>query len=81
MLYLTFTTIASVDLAHYRVSHAKDWVSVVCGTIIISILVPSVGNCFRQTSADCIALPSDVSNDECLLGDAAPKARNGGNYS
>ena len=33
MLYLTFTTITSVDLAHYRVSRAKDWVSVNCGTI------------------------------------------------
>ena len=33
MLYLTCTTITSVDLAHYEVSHAKDWVSVDCGTI------------------------------------------------
>ena len=32
MLYLTCTTIPSVDLAHYIVSHAKDWVSVDCGT-------------------------------------------------
>ena len=32
MVYLTFTMISSVDLAHYRVSHAKDWVSVDCGT-------------------------------------------------
>ena len=32
MLYLTCTTIASVDLAQYRVSLAKDWVSVECGT-------------------------------------------------
>ena len=28
MLYLTCTMISSVDLAHYGVSHAKDWVSV-----------------------------------------------------
>ena len=28
MLYLTCTTIISVDLAHYGVSRAKDWVSV-----------------------------------------------------
>ena len=28
MLYLTCTTISSVDLAHYGVSRAKDWVSV-----------------------------------------------------
>ena len=33
MLYLTCTTITSIDLAHYRVSRAKDWVSVKCGTI------------------------------------------------
>ena len=32
MLYLTCTTISSVDLAQYRVSLAKDWVSVECGT-------------------------------------------------
>ena len=35
MLYLTCTTITSVDLAHYGVSRAKDWVSVDCGTITI----------------------------------------------
>ena len=34
MLYLTCTTITSVDLAHYGVSRAKDWVSVDCGTRI-----------------------------------------------
>ena len=33
MLYLTCTTITSIDLAHYGVSRAKDWVSVKCGTI------------------------------------------------
>ena len=32
MLYLTCTMISSVDIAHYRVSHAKDWVSMDCGT-------------------------------------------------
>ena len=32
MFYLTCTTITSVDLAHDRVSRAKDWVSVDCGT-------------------------------------------------
>ena len=35
LLYLTCTTITSVDLAHYGLSHAKDWISVDCGTIII----------------------------------------------
>ena len=33
MLYLTYTTIVSVDLADYGVSRAKDWVSVNCGTM------------------------------------------------
>ena len=32
MLYLTCTTITSIDLAHYGVSRAKDRVSVKCGT-------------------------------------------------
>ena len=32
MLYLTCTTISSVDLAQYGVSLAKDWVSVESGT-------------------------------------------------
>ena len=32
MLYLTYTMVSSVDLAHYGVSRAKDWVSVNCGT-------------------------------------------------
>ena len=32
MLYLTCTTISSVDLAHYGLSRAKDLVSVDCGT-------------------------------------------------
>ena len=33
MLYLTCTTITSVDLAHYGVSRVKDRVSGDCGTI------------------------------------------------
>ena len=51
MLYLTCTTITSVDLAHYGVSRAKEWVSVDCGTsrfkyvaksrFSLHILVPS----------------------------------------
>ena len=32
MLYLTCTTMTSVDLTLYGVSRAKDWVSVDCGT-------------------------------------------------
>ena len=35
MLYLTCTMISSIDLAHYRVSGAKDRVSMDCGTIFI----------------------------------------------
>ena len=33
MLYHSCTTKTSVDLAHYGVSRAKDWVSLDCGTI------------------------------------------------
>ena len=36
MLYLTCTTITSVDFAHYGVYRAKDWVSVDCGTKYLS---------------------------------------------
>ena len=32
MLYLTCTTITSIDLAQYGVSLAKDWISVECGS-------------------------------------------------
>ena len=31
-LYHMGTMISSVDLAHYGISRAKDWVSVDCGT-------------------------------------------------
>ena len=37
MLYLTCTTITSVDLAHYEVSRANNWVSVDCGTRLFCI--------------------------------------------
>ena len=37
MLYLTCTMMSSVELAHYGVSRAKDWVSVDCGTIQFKI--------------------------------------------
>ena len=39
MLYLTCTTITSVDLAYYRVSRAKDWVSVDCSTRYASTIM------------------------------------------
>ena len=32
MLYPTCTIISRLDLAHYDISRAKDWVSVYCGT-------------------------------------------------
>ena len=36
MLYLTCTMISIVDLAFCGVSHAKDWVTVNCGTNVFS---------------------------------------------
>ena len=39
MLYLTCTTITSVDLVHCGVSRAKDWVSVDCGTSIDNLII------------------------------------------
>ena len=39
MLYLTCTTITSVDLAHYGVSRVKDCVSVDCGTIFNTLYI------------------------------------------
>ena len=38
MLYLTCTTISSIDLAQYEVALAKDRVSVECGTMFIYTL-------------------------------------------
>ena len=38
MLFLTFTMISSVDLAHHGVFHAKCWISVDCGTITVITL-------------------------------------------
>ena len=51
MLYLTCTTITSVDLAHYGVSRAKDWVSVHCGTIFNErhFQLPSVAKYFPSS--------------------------------
>ena len=37
MLYLTCTTIPSVDLAHYEVSRAEDWIS----GIVVQSLIPA----------------------------------------
>ena len=37
MLYLTCTTIISVDLGQCGVALAEDWVSVKCGTMSITV--------------------------------------------
>ena len=53
MLYLTCTTITSVDLAHYGVSRAKDWVSVDCGTSFVGTsLCTSACIFYRFISSD-----------------------------
>ena len=39
MLYPICTMIFGVDLAHYRVSRVKDWVSVDCGTFVNGLLL------------------------------------------
>ena len=78
MLYLTCTTITSIDLAYY-VSRAKDWVSVDCGTsfnvfcfryrlkkIVILIphetLLPSPGCLINTVLACLIKSPVSGSN-------------------
>ena len=43
MLYLTCTTTTSVDFANLGVTHAKDWVSVDCGTTRIYIMIQKNG--------------------------------------
>ena len=52
MLYLTCTTITSIDLAHYGVSRAKDWVSVKCGTISIIIRIYNTYFLFVKRNVD-----------------------------
>ena len=47
MLYLTCTTIISVDLAQYGVALAEDWVSVECGIIFHSEHSKSFVTSFR----------------------------------
>ena len=50
MLYLTCTTITSVDLAHYGVSRAKDWVSVDYGTSYFVLCIGPWMTRFRNVS-------------------------------
>ena len=52
MLYLTCTMISRVDLSHYRVSHAKDWVSVDCATSTIRQLFANNFAKFNFESSD-----------------------------
>ena len=48
MLFLICTVIFSVDLAHYGVSRAKDWVSVDCGTISFGVFFVSKGSNYSE---------------------------------
>ena len=59
MFYLTCTTITSVDLAHYGVYRAKDWVSVNCGTNAVTLILISMvplNNMPNKTSLSSIAV-------------------------
>ena len=53
MLYLTCTMISSVDLAHFGVSRAKDWVSVDCGKNVVLCLI-----CYRYSVCDVKSNPT-----------------------
>ena len=64
----TFTTINSVDLAHYRVSRAKDWVSVDCGRLAIAIAF-SPTMCYCQTSGNSIFPDFMLLPDVCVMSD------------
>ena len=46
ILYLTCTTISSLDLALYGVSRAKDWISVDCCTRYFSDFINRVSALF-----------------------------------
>ena len=76
MLYLTCTTITSVDLAHYRVSHAKDWVSVDCCTscfIHLKVFVCSAkgnGNFYKTVCGSSAKLGSrrnEIDRTSCFI--------------
>ena len=82
MIYLTCTMISRVDLAHYRVSHAKDWVSVDCGTRLINpklylfpLLIWSTESCY-----DMEFLLRKVSIDLPLIIPRFEKVGGGGVY-
>ena len=56
MFYLTCITITSVDLAHYGLSHAKDWVSVDCVTRYFTFMLLIVDP--RDIRAECSTVES-----------------------
>ena len=60
MLYITCTTITSVDLAHYGVSRAKDCVSVDCGTMFDSFCDFSAST-IEQMNCSTSASPREYS--------------------
>ena len=67
MLYLTCTAISCVDLAQYDVSHAKDWVSVDCGTnsiILISVIIRlyCIGPLYTDRLFCCYILDESISH-------------------
>ena len=59
LLYLTCPTITSVDLAHYGVSRAKDWVAVDCGTIYLSILLCKLSKFSKISARYCTPCMQD----------------------
>ena len=63
MLYLTCTTITSVDLAHYGVSRAKHWVSVDCGTSYVIIIYQGNSRHLKKT---LMCLNCKLSNSFCF---------------
>ena len=58
MLYLTCTMISSIDLEHYEVSRAKDWVSVNRGTNLIVFMVSICGKGQTQIRLSSAQNPS-----------------------
>ena len=65
MLYLTCTTITSVDLAHYGVSRVKNWVSGDCGTNLhIKFQVATINLPLTKTLTLQMWPKSEVSDSE-----------------
>ena len=66
MLYLTCTTISSVDLAQYGVSLAKDWVSVECGTNVFNLTI-LMGHCINMANFSVFLCASPQNAHLCSL--------------